>query len=522
MAAHADPEAIREHLAQSEGEAPEVVETHISWVFLTPTRAYKLKKPLVLPFLDYGSPERRRLMCSEELRLNRRLAPEVYLGVRSVVPGASGVRLGSADDPGAIDYVVEMNRYPAAETLATRLKAGQVSAADVRRVGTRLAQFHATCPVRGSAEGATRSVESEVDHNALELLDLLQDQEPRAQVRAAWRLLTAAVRARGEELLTRTRDGRVREAHGDVRLEHVLMTDPLQIVDCVEFDRDLRTIDVADELAFMVAELTEASVDWLTGPLLDGYREAGGNCGDGSLVAMFAVHRALVRAKVIRLAADEQSGPRRRELLDQCDRWLEVAERLSWRIRLPRTLVICGLPASGKSHLAEALGAASGLPVLSSDVVRKELFGRQPTDRAAPAAYLPEGSRRTYTELGRRALVESRQRAGAVVDATFRHLEDRQAFAGELRSRCMYVECVAPPEVLLARSRQRARDPQRISDATEEIVERSLTEWEPLSEISPADHMILRSDRSTAAMMADLAALLEARLEPGGESSQGF
>lgn len=508
-----DPVALSAYLNKREGRPAEIRETHISWVFLTASRAYKLKKPLLLPFLDYSSPEQRKQMCSEELRLNRRLAPDVYLAVQSVIPQPDGVALSHLHDPNAIDYVVEMRRYREADTLAALLRGDEATADDLRRVGRCLAEFHAECPQRVRRSSAARATEREVDRNVVELLDLVEDTQARTQIRGVWRSLTSGIGSRATELNERAGRGLVREVHGDVRAEHVLLSDSVEIVDCLEFDPELRTLDVADEIGFLVMELIEASAQNLVAPLLEGYRQAGGDCGEDSLVALFAVHRALVRAKVGCVAAGEEAAKPRPELPHRTQRLLRMAERMSWMARLPAILVMCGLPASGKSHLAEHLRKLSGLPVIGSDLTRKELVGVASTERAAPAHYTPGYNRQTYAELGRQASLATAQAGSVLVDATFRHKEDRRAFMAEIGDHsCVLVECVAPAEVLRHRSLSREQDPARVSDADAHVVERLLEDWAPLDEIAPENHLMLRSDRPVDRVIADLAALLDDRL----------
>ena len=268
----------------------------------------------------------------------------------------------------------------------------------------------------------------------------------------------------------------------------------VSIVDCVEFDPELRTLDVADDLAFLVMDLAALGGDRYIGALVTAYREAGGDCGDDRLLAFFAVHRALVRAKVLlvraaqhppRSAAHGHASAQARDLLG-------LAKRFAWRARLPLVIVVCGVPGSGKSHLAAALAGESGLRRLSSDVIRKRLAGLPPTSRAPAANYTTAASRATYAELGRQAAAEVACSGGALVDATFRHREDRAAFAAafDAAAPLLFAECTAPPDVLTARAIERERDPLRVSDATLAVVLREQHAWAPLDDVAPTgpDH----------------------------------
>jgi uncharacterized protein len=491
-------------------------ETHISWVFLVGERAYKLKKPLVLPFLDYGTVARRRQMCLEEVRLNRRLAPSIYLGVRSMVAGSSGFELSDEGDPRALDYVVEMRRYDEARTLAAELGRREVRGPEVADVGRVLAAFHADCPAMTGPEYGTQRLERGLDRNIEELLAVTENRGERRRIRALARFMNAYVDSQWCELEERARSGRVRECHGDLRAEHVVLEERLSIVDCVEFDSELRTLDVADDLAFLVMELESLGGGRLIDSLLDAYDAASGAPADHPLLAFFAVHRALVRAKVllVRASQDPPGSAPRAGAMAEAGALVDVAETFCWRARLPLGIVCCGVPASGKSHLARAIAKRSSLSHLSSDVTRKQLAGLRSTRTAAPEHYSDEFSRTTYAELGRRAAGEIGASGGVILDATFRRRRDRDAFAEGFAGAAplLFVECLAPAELLVERARARERDPGRVSDATVEVVMRERHGWEPLDELAALDHVALRTDRCVESVISDLEALLDERL----------
>jgi aminoglycoside phosphotransferase family enzyme/predicted kinase len=512
-----EPDELRAALERDSGGSPvDVRETHISWVFLAGERAYKLKKPLVLPFLDYGTPARRREMCAEEVRLNRRLAPHLYLGVRATVRTPSGVALADAEDPRAIDYVVEMLRYDENRTLAATLDRGELRQPDMAEVARTLARFHAGCESADGDEYGARGVEGGVDRNVEELLEVTEIRSERQQIRSLARFMSAFVGARWEELEARAARGLIRECHGDLRAEHVVLDTPVSVVDCVEFDVTLRTLDVADDLAFLVMDLAALGGERFGARLVDAYRAAGGDSGDDALLAFFAVHRALVRAKVllVRAAQHPPASAAHGHASAQARDLLGVAERFAWHARLPLAVVICGVPASGKSHLAAALAESARLPHISSDLVRKQLAGIPPTERAGAEHYGDDFSRATYAELGRRAASAVATDGGALVDGTFRRRLDRAAFADAFADAgpLQFIECVAPARVLADRASKRRRDPARVSDATLEIVMRERDAWEPLDEVPAQRHLALRTDRPVESILADRLALLNERL----------
>jgi aminoglycoside phosphotransferase family enzyme/predicted kinase len=480
----------------------ELRETHISWVFVTAERAYKVKKPVVLPFLDYGTPARRRAMCEAEVDLNRRLAPDLYLGVRALVPAAGGVRLADPGDPAAVEYAVEMDRYEEADTLAARLEAGTVGGAEIAAIGGCLAAFHATGDVcAGGAEAFKRAV----DDNFATLHGVAPD---RAAVARAERSAGAQLAARWDELEARAAAGLVRDGHGDLRLEHILLGDRVRIVDCVEFDPALRQIDVGCDLAFLAMELHEAGRGDLADVLVTSYREAGGDPGDDALLAGFAAYRAEVRAKVALARAAQLGGGAGLAKRTRASRLLALGTRLRWAAAAPLVVVLAGLSASGKTTVAEALADATGFPHINSDVVRKRRAGLAPTRRAPAHLYADDVSRDTYDQLGRYAAGHAAR--GVIVDATFRRRADRDAFRAALGEAApvLFVECRAPARVLLARAAAR---PSGVSDAGVEIVRKQLAEAEPFDEVDPGAHVVIRSDRTVGQIVGAIADAVDAR-----------
>ncbi len=488
-----------------------VRETHISRVLLTRDRAYKFKKRVRLPFVDYGTLDRRHHFCREEVRLNRRLAPDIYRGVCAVVPSTDGIELAPEHTDGAVDYVVEMRRYDERCTLAQRLIEGTAGESEVRGVGRRLAAFHAAADRPHRPERAVPALAAMLVENFATLRELGADVDDAAA------LADAIMAARRADLERRARAGLVRDGHGDLRAEHVVLERGIEIVDCVEFDPALRQIDVGLDLAFLVMDLLRHD-ERLAAGLVHAYREAGGNPGDDALLTFFAAQRALIRAKVALVRAgqvDAADAARRRA---DAASLLALATHLGWALRVGPAAIVCGPAASGKSTLATTLAERAGATVFSSDVVRKELVGIEPTTRAPAGAYEPAMNRRTYEELGVRARACVRAGERVMIDATFRFAADRTAFADAFANAAdlVWIECRAPAETLHARAGARADRPG-VSDAGPAVAARQLQEWEPLD--APA-HLVVRTDRDGADVLAALRNGLDARLR--GELRSGF
>lgn len=484
-----------------------VVETHCSSVFLTGDRAYKVKKAIVLPFLDYGTLERRQAMCEEELRLNRRLAPGIYLGVRSVVPTADGFRLDAPDHPQAVEYVVEMRRFREDDTLAARLTHGSAVRADVQAVGALLARFHADAVRDGGGawpQAFTAALEESLDE--IERMGAPGERHGADMLRR----FALSFMTRNERLL-RARAANVRDGHGDLRAEHVILEEPMQIVDCVEFDPRLRARDVASDLAFLVMDLEAHGHPELAEELVTSYTAAGGDAGPPQLLRFYALERALVRAKValVRAGQLEDAEAAAMRVRDAAV-LLRLARRLAWQARTPLLLLMCGLSGSGKSYLSNQLALASGFPVVSSDIVRKQLGRIPPGTHAGPEHYTPEFNARTYEALGKSARAAF-ARGGVVVDATFRHSEDRLTFLGALGGAAqapLWVRCCAPDAVLRERVMRRTEIRQGASDADLGVLRGQ--HFEPLLEAVPGNILELRTDRPAEEALDDLETWLDA------------
>ena len=487
-------------------ESVEIAESHISWVFLAGNRAYKLRKPVVFPFLDYGTAQRRREMCEEEVRLGRRLAPDLYVGVRPLQRAARGWALGAPGDPGE-EHVVEMRRFDEARTLAALIERGEADTAVVGAVARRIADFHeASEAVAGSFDAG--AVAATVGENFGTLLPYA-DVVGAGELAAAHRFAMAFLHARHELLEDRVTRGWVRDCHGDLRAEHVIVAGGVvEVFDPLEFDPELRRIDVSADLAFLVMDLIAMGADELAATLVAEYEAAGGDHGGRPLLFFYAAYRAWVRTKVACLRAGELALGERGGALAEARRFAAVGRRLAWLTRMPLVLVVCGGAATGKTHLAEPLAAISGLPRLSSDVVRKELAGIGPTERARAADYSEEASLHTYRELGARAAAAP---DGAIVDATFRSRAHRAAFAEAFGGRAVFVECIASAAVVAERAARRELDPGGESDATAAIAVRQLAEFEPLDEIPPENHLPLRADRPLDDVLGALEAWLDLR-----------
>lgn len=489
----------------------ELRETHISWVFRAGLLAYKVKKPLKLPYLDYGSPERRLAMCREEVRLNRRLAPQIYLRVVGIARCGRRYAIVPEHDPEAFEYAVEMRAVEEERSLAALAERDALTGVQVEEVGARIARFHDWgAPVPPERRDPRRTVAA-IEHNLATLREAAAETLDVDRLRAAEDFTAAFLAARMGQLEERAESGRMRDGHGDLRAEHVILPTraPLYVYDCIEFDRGLREIDVAADLAFLVMDLHRLAGEEPVESLIRAYRRAGGDPGDDSLLSFLASYRAWVRATVACERALELGAhdPERAQRESEAKALLALGHRFAWRARRPLLLVVCGVAASGKTTLAERLAQASGWEHVSSDLVRKGLAGIPPAQRGGEELYSPERTARTYRQLGRAAADRLARNGGTIVDATFNRAEERHWFdegLGDASPRRLFVECHASPEVLLRRARERQLDAHRVSDAGPKIVERQLAERDPFPGRDDPSHVRLSTEGDPERLVAEV------------------
>jgi aminoglycoside phosphotransferase family enzyme/predicted kinase len=489
---------------QAESWEPQVAESHISVVVLLGERAFKLKKPVRLPFVDLSTRERREALCHREVELNRRLAPDVYLGVLSIC--------GPDGEP--LDHLVAMRRMPAGRRLSRLVGNDPEIGSHLQEVARVVAAFHAQAATSADIDAAATpdAVRKLWEDNASGLRPFVGRLLPVAQAEAVERQALRYVDGRSRLFERRIAEGHVRDGHGDLLADDVFcLDDGPRILDCLEFDDRLRYGDVLLDVAFLAMDLERLGTPDLAQRFLDWYAEFSGRSVPASLAGHYVAYRAHVRSKVACLRHDqgvEEAADEARFLLDLAHRHLEETA--------VRLVLVGGLPGTGKSTLARGLADARGWVVLRSDEVRKELADL-PSAASAPSAwgeglYRPERTAATYDELLRRASIALAEGESVVLDASWAHRRFREEAARAtetVAAELVELHCTAPPEVAAARIRSRpSTDP---SDATAEIAARMAEETDPWPSATPID----TSGPPEAALAAtlDIVATVPARRE---------
>jgi len=500
----------------------ELVQTHISYVLLAGDFVYKIKKPVDFGFLDFTTLPKRRYYCRQEVILNRRLCPEAYLEVVPVAWQDGRLRLEGRGK--AVDYAVKMRRLPADRMMDSLLAAGKVSPTMVEAVAERLADFHAraaTSPAiaRYGARAIRIAWEENFDQWAVYIGDTIsaeQDRYLQAYVRSFF------VRQR-PLLERRVQQGRIRDCHGDVRSESVCFVDRICIFDCIEFNRRFRYTDVAGDIGFLAMDLDFRGRPDLADVLVQRYARAAADPEVLDVIDFYKCYRACVRGKVesFKLAQAEVSAEEKEQARSVARRYFRLACEYAVEQPPPLLLITCGLVATGKTALAQALGEAAGMQVISSDVVRKELAGLAPRERRfepfGRGIYSPRFTQRAYKALLERAREALAAGRSVIVDATFaqRHYRQRaRELAQRMGARFLCLECRAEEEVIRRRLEERLRAGRDASDARWEIYHAQKQVFQPVTELPPDEHMVVDCDWPLSQCLEEARRELERRLAP--------
>lgn len=447
----------------------DVVETHASLVFLAGEHAYKLKRAVKYPYLDFSTAALRREACEAELALNRRTAPELYLEVRALT-GTAQRGVGFATDGAALDWVVVMRRFDQAMLFDALGAAGRLTASLMTGLADQIAAFHQAAERRPDRGGAAALVAvAEINHGCLMAArEAGLAPEHIGEVRQA---TSERLSALGALLDRRRAEGKVRRCHGDLHLRNVcLFEGKPTLFDCLEFSDELACVDVLYDLAFLLMDLEHRGLADFANLVLNRYLDLTGEDAGLAAMPLFLSLRAAIRAHVTATVIDRAGRSEvRPEMAAEARGYLDLAAQFL-RPRSCRLVAIGGLSGSGKSTLAAALAPSLGARVLRSDVVRKQLFGVAPETRLPASAYTSEVSRLVYEMLRWKAADALATGCSVIIDAVSLKPAERESLAAVAAAAGVPFSglwLAAPAATMDGRLRARRHD---ASDASPEVL----------------------------------------------------
>lgn len=492
----------------------DLVETHASWVLLGKDTVWKLKKPVDLGFLNFTTPERRQAACSAEIALNRRLAPSVYRGVVPVTVDATGHH-GFGGTGKVVDYAVEMTRLADAQRADVLVERGELGREHILTLARVLAEFHQRMETSEhiASFGSPDRVLANIRENFSQTRDTLPGYLLPEQARELEARQLGFVANHRELFIERITNGKVRDGHGDLRLEHIYLQPEPTIIDCIEFNERFRYGDVCSDIAFLTMDLARAGRVDLSEQLMAAYATAADDFDLYRLVDFYEGYRAFVRGKVASLLAEDATAAaetrKRARHLARRHYLLALASGRD-AVTRPLLLVVGGLIGSGKSTVAAALGDTLTAPIVATDRTRKHWLGVPPTAQVRESewsgAYSPEMSARIYGEVLRRASSVLGSGRPVIIDGSFRSREQRsraRLLAQELGVPFLFVECRATPEDCRARLRRRAEQ-AHVSDARVELFDEFVRRFEPIDELGRHEHVVANTSRPLPETLREL------------------
>ncbi|MBW2171961.1 MAG: AAA family ATPase [Deltaproteobacteria bacterium] len=474
-------------------------ETHISKVFLTGDYAYKVKKPVSLGFLDFATLRNRRHFCLRELSLNRRLTSNVYLDVLPITWQDGKYYLAGPGSP--IEYTLKMRQLSADRSMLRLLHKGKINTEALQALAGVLSRFHAQAPTGGHINtfGEWEAVWANCEENFQQTEGFVAKILPER----TYQIIRAATRSflrRWRDLFqNRVEMGRIRDCHGDLRTGHIYFVDGIQVIDCIEFNERFRYSDIASDLAFLAMDLDHEGYSDVSQNLLAAYVQHTKDQNVFVLLDFYKCYRAFVRVKVncLRLHEGGLSTSEYDRILEDTYRYMELAYRYAVQFTRPTLWVMSGLPASGKSVIAEEIAKAFGIRVFRSDVIRKELFGVEPTAEVDVAfeegIYSRTATSLTYGKLLLLTQEEIEKGCSVILDATYssrRHRSEVLRLARDMDVNLIFVECVCHEDLIKERLRERETVPS-ISDARLPHIREIKTAFEPLDEVPDEMHIVV-------------------------------
>jgi len=485
-------------------EAPqriELVQTQMSFVFLTDAYVYKVKKPVNLGFLDYTTLEKRRFYCQKEVELNRRLCPEVYLGVVPITQDSNNIFVEGRGK--IIEYAVKMRRLPQEAMMDVLLIKNQVSPEMLTAVAQKLAEFHQRAETNAniSAFGNIKASTKNTDENFSQTEKYIGKTISPDMYQHIKTYNEGFIKTNTSLLNKRVADGRIRDCHGDLHAAHICFTNGICIYDCIEFNDRFRYCDVAAEVAFLAMDLDHYGRADLSRSFVNAYVDMSQDRELMELINFYKCYRAYVRGKVESFKLDDPyiAPAEKRKALEIATSYFDLAH--AYTRRRPILLITTGLVGTGKTALAQALAKRLGLVVISSDVTRKKLAGIPVTEHRFgefdTGIYSAEFSKKTYDKMFSEAKDFLTEGGSVILDASFIKAKERlkaKELAEKWGADFFIVECSLDEKTIKQRLARRLKEVST-SDGRWEIYQPQKRAFDPVVEVPPQNHVIIDTSK---------------------------
>ena len=475
----------------------ELVQTQMSFIFLSDDYVYKVKKPVNLGYLDYTTLDKRHFYCQREIELNRRLCPEVYLGVVPITKGKGSFLMGGQGE--VIEYAVKMCRLSQEAMMDMLLTNNQVSTEMVARVAQRLVEFHQKAETNAgiSAFGGLNAIKINTEENFTQTEKYIGKTISQEEYQRIREYTDSFVEENASLFRRRVEGGRIKDCHGDLHAAHICFTNGICIYDCIEFNDRFRYCDIASEVAFLAMDLDHYGRADLSDAFVNAYIDMSQDRELSQLLNFYKCYRAYVRGKVESFKLDDPyiTKAEKRQTLDIASSYFDLAD--SYIRSKPILFITAGLIGTGKTTLAQALARRLGLVVISSDVTRKQLASISVTEHRFEefntGIYSAEFSRKTYDKMFSQAKDILSGGRSVILDASFSRAEERlkaKGLAEKLGTDFFVVECRLDAESIKQRLAERLKE-STTSDGRWEIYEPQKRQFEPVTETSPTNHVII-------------------------------
>jgi aminoglycoside phosphotransferase family enzyme/predicted kinase len=479
----------------------EVIQTHISFIFIAGDYVYKVKKVVDFGFLDFTTLEKRKFYCGEELRLNRRLALDYYLEVVEITEDTSGnIVMGPRGK--IIEYAVKMRRLPEAKMLKRLLSERKVAFSDMERVARRVADFHRQAETGGRIDenGGLNVIRKNQDENFEQTGKYIGLTIPEDKYRFIQSFINDFMDRNRALFERRVKEQRIRDCHGDLHIEHICLADGIVIFDCIEFNERFRFGDVAAEVAFLAMDLDFNGYPEHARAFVDAYVRCSGDMELTQLLNFYRAYYAYVRGKVISFRLDDRAIEEkdRKEAKNLASRYFDLTYTYAARPERKTLILTAGLMGTGKSVLASNLASRLDADLIRMDVVRKEMLHIAPTEHRyenfGKGIYSEEVSRQVYNRALEAAASKLREGKSVIIDASFKNRTERRRaaqIAEELQADFFILECSLPDRLITKRLAARMSEKGEVSDGRTDILEAQKRDFEPIDEVPARSHIVI-------------------------------